>query len=69
MRFQSLRVLVPVIAASAASAATFTPASTIQTDILAATGLFNLAVYEFELSVQGKAGSCSLSNVSVRKEW
>lgn len=66
MRFQSLSVWAPVLA-SAASA--FTPASTIQTDILAATGLFNLAVYEFEQSLKGKSSTCSLSNVSVRKEW
>ena len=67
MRFQST-VWVPVLAASAAVA--FTPASTVQTDILAAKGLFNLAVYEFEQAVSGqKQGSCSLSNVAVRREW
>ncbi|KAF8851192.1 tyrosinase [Acephala macrosclerotiorum] len=67
MRFQS-SVWAPVLAASAAVA--FTPASTVQTDILAAKGLLNLAAYEFEQAVAGqKQGSCSLSNVVVRREW
>lgn len=67
MRFQST-VWAPVLAATAAVA--FTPASTVQTDILAAKGLLNLAVYQFEQAVAGKnQGTCSLTNVSVRKEW
>jgi len=64
MRFQSWA---PLLVASAASA--FTPASTTATDLLAANGLLNLAINEIEQVFEGTAGSCSLSNVAVRREW
>jgi tyrosinase len=55
-----------LILSSAATVAAWTAASTTQTDILAAKGLINLAIYE-------KAGhsqaNCSISQVSIRKEW
>lgn len=62
-----LQILAPLLAAGAATA--FTPASTTATDLLAANGLFNLAVNQIESTVQGQAGSCTLSSVAIRREW
>jgi len=66
MRFQSPLVWVPVVVASAASA--YTPAQTWGTDILAARGLQNLAISLIEAAQEG-TGSCTLRDISVRREW
>jgi tyrosinase len=66
MRFQT-QILCASLLASAV--ATFTPASTTATDVLAAKGLLNLAIYEVEQALAGKQGTCTLSNVAIRKEW
>jgi tyrosinase len=66
MRFSSPALWVPLLAYAVTA---FTPASTANTDVLAANGLLNLAVYELEQALQGKQGSCTLSNVAVRREW
>jgi len=49
------------------SVAAYTPASTLETDLLAAVGLFNLAAYQIEQG--GTQSSCSLTNVAIRQEW
>ncbi|RDL40550.1 Di-copper centre-containing [Venustampulla echinocandica] len=53
----------------ALTSATYQPASTFGTDLLAAKGLINLAVHGIEQAAQGKQGSCTLANVAIRKEW
>ena len=53
-------------AVSAVSSSFWLPASTIQTDILAAKGLVNLAFYEL---TNPPSGSCNLLNAAVRREW
>lgn len=66
MRFHR-QTLCASLLASAATA--FTPASTTATDALAANGLLNLAIYEIEQALAGNQGTCTLSNVAIRKEW
>ena len=44
----------------------WTPASTIATDQLAASGLVKLAAYEAQ---HGGSGQCTLENISIRQEW
>jgi tyrosinase len=67
MRFQSSALLAPLLASAAS--ATYVPASTWGTDVLAAKGLLNLAVYEVQQALAGSSDSCTLSNVAVRREW
>lgn len=55
-----------LVAASASAVNAWSAASTTQTDILAAKGLLNLAAYEL---LGHSTATCSLKNVSVRKEW
>jgi tyrosinase len=66
MRFQILAVSASLLASTATA---FTPASTTATDQLAAKGLLNLAVYEIQQALAGNQGTCTLSNVAIRKEW
>jgi tyrosinase len=66
MRFQT-QALCASLLASAATA--FTPASTTATDLLAAKGLLNLAIYEVEQAAAGNHSTCTLSNVAIRREW
>ncbi|KAF4617957.1 hypothetical protein G7Y89_g15025 [Cudoniella acicularis] len=65
MRFSHSVAVAPLLALSAA----YNPAPTIQTDILAANGLLNLAIHEVQQAFQGKQSSCTLGNVKVRREW
>jgi hypothetical protein len=44
----------------------WTPASAIQTDLLAAEALAKLTAY---YAANGAQGNCTLKNVSVRREW
>jgi len=44
----------------------WTPASTIATDLLAASGLVKLAAYE---AGHSGPGQCTLDNISIRQEW
>jgi hypothetical protein len=66
MRFQT-----PALGALALATAAkgFTPALTIGTDILAANGLLNLGIYEFEEALAGNTTNCTLANVKIRREW
>ena len=66
MRFQDLAFCVSLLAPAASA---FTPASTTATDVLAANGLLNLAIYEVEQALAGNQGTCTLSNVAIRREW
>ncbi|RMZ75161.1 hypothetical protein DV737_g5425, partial [Chaetothyriales sp. CBS 132003] len=50
---------------TASAQLSYLPASTLQTDILAAKALANLAIYE----VTHPSGSCNISNAAVRREW
>jgi tyrosinase len=65
MRLQS--VLWAPLLASAATA--YTPASTTQTDLLAANGFLNLGINQLQLALSGKLATCTLANVAVRREW
>jgi hypothetical protein len=47
----------------------YTPASTIETDALAITGLVKLGLYEAENGARGNGSTCNLANVALRKEW
>ena len=49
---------------SAASSSVFIPASTLETDILAAKALVNLAIYQIE-----NPSSCNVLNAAIRREW
>ncbi|KAG4414580.1 hypothetical protein IFR04_012278 [Cadophora malorum] len=69
MFFQFSAVVAPLLLASSASAATFTPASTTATDLLAGKGLLNLAIYQIGQAIQGKTQTCNLGNAAVRREW
>ncbi|TVY44172.1 Tyrosinase-like protein [Lachnellula occidentalis] len=62
MRFSSV-VWAPLFALSAA---TYTPASTANTDQLAANGLSNLATWAAAGNLNG---TCTLQNAAVRREW
>jgi len=53
--------------ATVTSVAAYTPASTIETDLLAALGLLKLAAYQVESG--GPKSSCNLGNAAVRQEW
>lgn len=66
MRFSSSVALAPLLAVSAASS---WPALTIDTDILAAKGLLNLASYQITQLFAGVKQTCTLANASVRREW
>jgi tyrosinase len=66
MHFQSFALCSSVLASGIAA---FTPASTTATDYLAAKGLLNLGIYEFQQAVAGNRAGCSLENVQVRREW
>lgn len=48
-----------------AASSNYIPASTFQTDVLAAKALVNLAIYE----VTNPSGSCNLLNAAIRREW
>ena len=67
MRWSFTLATAAVVLAAVASA--YTPASTSQTDALAAKGLLNLAVYHEQEAMSGVQNSCSLQNVAVRREW
>jgi hypothetical protein len=47
----------------------YTPASTIETDILAIIGLMKLGLYEAENGAGGKGSTCNPTSVALRKEW
>lgn len=65
-----MRLQIALWAPLLTSAATaYTPASTTQTDLLAAKGLLNIGVSQIQLAVKGQLGSCTLANVAVRREW
>lgn len=66
MRFQASALCASLLASTVIA---FTPASTTATDVLAAKGLLNLAVYEVEQALAGNQGTCNLANVAIRKEW
>jgi len=51
---------------AAAASSIYVPASTLETDILAAKALLNLAIYRATNPTQG---SCNLLNTAVRREW
>lgn len=63
MRFSSV-ILAPLFALSTVAA--YTPASTANTDQLAADGLSNLATWAADGNLNG---SCTLENAAVRREW
>jgi tyrosinase len=65
MRLSSV-VWAPMLALTAAA---YKPAPTTDTDVLAAKGLLNLAIWEVQQALQGKQDSCTLANVAVRREW
>ncbi|KAH6671794.1 tyrosinase [Halenospora varia] len=69
MRFSVPVAIAPLVALSAATGTTYKPAATVDTDILAAKGLLNLAIYEVQQAFQGNQGSCTLGNVAIRREW
>lgn len=69
MRFSVPVAIAPLVALSAATSTTYKPAATVDTDILAAKGLLNLAIYEVQQAFQGNQGSCTLGNVAIRREW
>lgn len=66
MRFQASALCASLFAPTVIA---FTPASTTATDVLAGKGLLNLAIYEVEQALSGNQGTCTLSNVAIRKEW
>jgi tyrosinase len=66
MRFHTSALLAPLMVANAAA---FTPASTTQTDLLAAKGLVNLAINQIEKAFTGTKSTCTLANAHVRREW
>jgi tyrosinase len=66
MRFSPTVALAPLLAVSAASSL---PAITIDSDILAAKGLLNLATYQITQLFAGVKQTCTLANAAVRREW
>jgi len=55
-----------VLLAATHSAAAYTPASTIKTDVLAAAALANLAAYSLS---NPNPSSCNILNAADRREW
>jgi hypothetical protein len=66
MRFSTAAALAPLLAVSTASSL---PALTIDSDILAAKGLFNLGAYQITQLFAGVKQTCTLANASIRREW
>lgn len=66
MRFFTPAALAPLLAVTAASSV---PATTINTDILAAQGLLHLASYEIKQAFAGVKQNCTIANAYIRKEW
>ncbi|KAI9744548.1 MAG: hypothetical protein M1818_002077 [Claussenomyces sp. TS43310] len=63
------RALWALVLVPAAQVSAYTPAPTIETDILAANGFLNLANYQLKQAFSGARPTCTLQNVAVRREW
>ncbi|KAH8808754.1 hypothetical protein F5884DRAFT_381033 [Xylogone sp. PMI_703] len=67
MRFSSFAaVSAPLLASTTAA---YISAPTFGTDLLYGQGMLNLAAYEIKQAFSGVKSSCTLQNVSVRREW
>jgi hypothetical protein len=62
---KTVLVIAGIILGSVHTASAWKPASTVDTDILAAAGLVKLGVWE---ALHG-VGNCSLANAAIRQEW
>ncbi|OIW22959.1 Di-copper centre-containing protein [Coniochaeta ligniaria NRRL 30616] len=71
MMFSPLRTSTALLLLSAISAPVtgYTPASTAETDVLAALAAGKLALYYTQQRRAGNHTSCTLENVAVRREW